>query len=273
MKDWLNGEWIDRARPAVRADDRGFTLGDGLFETMAVRDRIPVRADAHLARLRAGCEIIAMPLPIPNPELKAAMDAVIAQNAVNHGVLRLTISRGPAPRGVLPPETPSPTVLITASETPLAPPRPAGVIVSETIRRNAESPLSRVKSLNYLENTLAALEAARRGADDALIPNLAGNLAEATASNLFAVIDGKAVTPPIVDGVLPGTMRAAVIGVLGVTEESLDESALGTASEVFLSNSSGIRPVVKIGEMPVGNGRPGPVWASLGGLILGRENP
>ncbi|MCG8509483.1 MAG: aminotransferase class IV [Rhodospirillales bacterium] len=273
MKDWLNGAFIDKSKAAIRADDRGFTLGDGLFETMAVRDGAVMRVDAHLARLRTGCEVLAMPLSMPNEELKAAMTVVIAENAVNHGTLRLTISRGPAPRGVLPPEMPKPTILITAAEVPLAPPRPAAVAVSRTVRRNAASPLVRVKSLNYLENTLAALEAARLGADDALIPNLDSKLAEATASNLFAVIDGKAMTPPIGDGALPGTMRAAVIDALDAAEESLGAARLEAASEIFLSNSAGIRPVVKLEGQPVGNARPGPVWASLGGLILGRERP
>jgi branched-chain amino acid aminotransferase len=273
VKDWLNGALVDGARAAIRADDRGFTLGDGLFETMAVRDGAVVRQDAHLARLRAGCEVLALPLPIPNDELKAAMSAVIAENAVTHGVLRLTVSRGPAPRGVLPPETPRPTVLMSVTQASLAPPRVARVVISETVRRNPHSILSRVKSLNYLENTLAALEAARRGADDALLENLDGNLAEATASNIFAIIDGQAVTPPLADGALAGTMRAAVIEVLGAQERCLEASLLETASEVFLTNASGVRPVVAIGESRVGKGRPGPVWGSLGGLILGRENP
>ena len=134
-------------------------------------------------------------------------------------------------------------------------------------------PLSRLKSLNYLDAVIASMESQRRGADDALLLNTAGTLAEATAANLFAVIDGVAVTPPIADGALPGLMRAAALDVLEAEERSLTPAALETASEVFLTNVNGVRPVVRLDGRPVGRGRPGPVWASLGGLILGRERP
>lgn len=271
MTIWLDGALTTLESARLRPDDRGFTLGDGLFETLAIRDRTVLRVPAHLARLRAGCAELAVPLPYADEALAEALTEVAAETET--GTARLTVSRGPAPRGLKPPETPSPTVLISAAPAPLAPPAPAAVVIAATTRRNPHSPLARLKSLNYLDGVIALMEARRRGADDALLLNPAGALAEATAANLFAVIEGVAVTPPIADGALPGLMRAAVRDLLNAEERSLDPADIEYASEIFLTNVTGIRPVVRLEGRAVGKGRPGPAWASLGGLILGRERP
>ena len=271
MTIWLDGTLIPLESARLRPDDRGFTLGDGLFETLAIRDRKVLRVTAHLARLRAGCAELALPLPYADDALAEALAQVAA--GMETGTARLTVSRGPAPRGLRPPATPSPTVLIAAAPAALAPPAPAAVAIATATRRNQHSPLARLKSLNYLDGIIALMEATRRGADDALLLNTAGTLVEATAANLFAVIEGVAVTPPIADGALPGLMRAAVRDVLNATERSLTPADLEAASEIFLTNVAGIRPVVRLEDRPVGRGRPGPVWASLGGLILGRDRP
>lgn len=272
MKVWLNGD-VTEAGTVIRFDDRGFTLGDGLFETLAVRDGEPVLVEAHLRRLRHGCESLVFPSIYSGDVLREAMAATIAANGIVHGVLRLTVTRGPTRRGLLPPEATAPTVLMTAEPTPPVPPAPARVVTAGESRRNEHSALSRIKSLNYLDGILAAMEAKRRGAEDALLLNTAGALAEATASNLFAVLDGRAVTPPVADGALPGIMRAVVRELLDADERTLRPDDLTAAAEVFLTNSAGIRPVVLIDDRPVGTGKPGPVWASLGGLALGRSQP
>ncbi|MDX9859327.1 MAG: aminotransferase class IV [Rhodospirillales bacterium] len=271
MTIWLDGALTTLDAARLRADDRGFTLGDGLFETLAVRDGVVLRAAAHLARLRSGCTELGLPLGHADDALTEALAQVAA--GMQTGTLRLTVSRGPAPRGLRPPAAPSPTVLVTAAPAPLVPPAPATVVIAATTRRNEHSPLSRLKSLNYLDGVIAWMEASRRGADDALLLNTRGAVAEATAANLFAVIDGVAVTPPVADGALPGLMRAAVRDLLDAEERSLTPADLDAASEFFLTNVSGIRPVVRLDGRPVGRGRPGPVWASLGGLILGRQRP
>ncbi|MBE0529891.1 MAG: aminotransferase class IV family protein [Rhodospirillales bacterium] len=271
MTIWLDGTCATLESARLRVDDRGFTLGDGLFETLAIRDRKVLRVAAHLARLRSGCAELALPLAYADDALAEALTEVAA--GMETGTARLTVSRGPAPRGLKPPEKPSPTILITAAPTALAPPAPAAVVIAATTRRNPYSPLARLKSLNYLDGIIALMEAQRRGADDALLLNSSGLLAEATAANLFAVIEGVAVTPPVADGALPGLMRAAVRDLLKAEERSLTPADLETASEILLTNVAGIRPVVRLEGRPVGRGRPGPVWASLGGLILGRERP
>ncbi len=271
MKVWLNGGLVDAEAARIRPDDRGFTLADGLFETMALRDGAICRQDAHLARLRAACEILGLTLPLSDGALWAALAETVAANGLSDATLRLTVTRGPAPRGLRPPEAPEPTVLIAAAEWPPGSPDPVTAVIARDTRRNEHSPLARVKSMNYGDGILAAREAAGRGADDALLLNTAGNLAEATAANLFAVIGTQTVTPPVRDGALPGVMRAVVMAELGAAERSLPPAALEAAREVFLTSASGIRPVVRIDGGEVGTGRPGLVWRSLGGLIEGRE--
>ncbi|MBC8158185.1 MAG: aminotransferase class IV [Alphaproteobacteria bacterium] len=272
MKVWLNGELVNDGKARIRVDDRGFLLGDGVFETIAVRDFTPLRLDRHMARLAHGLRICSIAPVYAREDLEAALRRTAEENAIEHGTLRLTISRGPAPRGLHPPQHSLPSVLITAFAQPLAPPKPVTAVIAAEARRNEFSPLSRIKSLNYLEGVLAVMEAAKRGADDALLLNTAGFLAEATAANLFCVIDGKTVTPPVEDGALPGVMRAAVIEAIGATEQSIAPDQLDGASEIFLTNSGGVRPVREIDGRIIGKGRPGPVWNSLGGLILGRTS-
>ncbi|MFG1419733.1 aminotransferase class IV [Xanthobacter sp. V0B-10] len=244
MKLYLNGALMEAGEAHIAPGDRGFTLGDGLFETLRVRGGFLRRLPAHLARLTRGAAVLGLPLPAL--DFGAALEQVRAANALDDGVLRLTVTRGSGPRGVLPPAEPHPTVLITAA--PMAPPPPpARLIIASVTRRNERSPLSQVKSLNYLDNILARQEAARAGADDALLLNTRERLAESTIANLFAVIDGRLVTPPVSEGALPGVMRAAVKA-QGAEERPLTPDDLAQAEEIFLTSSLGIRPVARLTE-------------------------
>ncbi len=237
---WLDGRLIDGAEARIDPADRGFTLGDGLFETVLVRHGSVRRLDAHLERLRRGCDVLQ--LPCPSLDLGEAMAATLAANRLADGVVRLTLTRGAGPRGIMPPVPSHPTLLITAG--PLPPPRPPlACILAETTRRNQHSPLSRIKSLNYLDNILARQEAVRRGADEALLLNTAGLLAESTIANLFVVKRGAVLTPPVADGALPGVMRAAVLAAARGRDRSLTPDDLDGADEIFLSSSLGLQAV------------------------------
>ena len=239
MKCLLNGQLLDAAAAGIAATDRGFTLGDGLFETIRVRQGRMQRLPAHIARLTRGAQILGIPLP--DQELLKALERVRTANELEDGVLRLTLTRGSGPRGVLPPARPEPTLLITAA--PMSPPPPpARLIIATITRRNEMSPLSGVKSLNYLDNILARQEAATRQADDAVLLNTQGRIAETSIANIFAVIEGRLLTPPMRDGALPGVMRAAMLG-QGAREQTLQCEDLAGAEEVFLTSSLGIRPV------------------------------
>lgn len=244
---WLNGVILPETACAINATDRGFTLGDGLFETIRVESGVPRFLERHLARLAAGAEMLAIPLPEPALFARAIAETLSALGLQN-AALRLTVTRGPAPRGILPPSPATPTIMVSAG--PLPPPlKPARLIISKTTRRNEFSPLSRIKSLNYLDSILARQEAEFLGADDALLLNTRGVIAEATASTFFVRIDGILMTPLVSGGALPGIFRALMIERAGVVERSIPPKMLQKADAAFLGNALGVRGIAKIGDV------------------------
>lgn len=262
MKIYLNGIITLASEARIDPADRGFTLSDGLFETLRVRAGQPLRLAAHLSRLRDGASVLGLPVPLADEALAEALTATAAANGLTEAVLRLTLTRGPAPRGLLPPDPPTPTLLITAAP----PPPPAGplrAIVATMTRRNEHSPLSRCKSLAILDNVLARREAAERGAEDAILLNSAGRLAETTISNLFLVINGQVLTPSLAEGALPGVMRAEVIALTGASETLLDPGELLRADEAFVTNALGIRPLLAVNGRAVGIEAAGPLTQRL----------
>ena len=252
---WLSGCIVAASQARIDPADRGFTLGDGLFETIRAACGEPLHVARHLARLREGAEVLRIPVPYDDEELDTALREVLGANELTDAALRLTLTRGPAPRGVLPPVTSSPTLLITAGELPAAP-FAARLIVARRTRRNEASRLSRIKTLNYLDNIMARIEAADAFADDALLLNTRGNLAEATAANVFLFIAGAWVTPPVADGALPGIARALVLESGMAHEESLPRGAWERAEAGFLTNALGMRPIAKINGRALDTGHP-----------------
>ncbi|HEX4508040.1 MAG TPA: aminotransferase class IV [Alphaproteobacteria bacterium] len=253
MTLWCNGQLLAIEGARIDPRDRGFTLGDGLYETIRVREGRLLRVDRHFARLGEGLKLLDIRLKVDENALTGAMLSVLKDNGLTgDAVLRLTVSRGVAARGMAADPTARPTVVISA--TPYTAPQPARVMVATVTRRNALSPISRVKTTSCLDSILARQEATRHGADDAILLNGEGWVAEATAANVFAVIDGVLVTPPIRDGALPGVMRAAVMSHLPLGECSLSVDDLARAGEIFLTSSLGIRPVVRFEtvDLPVG---------------------
>jgi len=259
MKVYLNDSLLAAGEARIDPVDRGLTLGDGLYETIAVRRGRPARVAAHLARLRRGAAVVGLEVPKDDEALEAALSGVARANGIGEGALRLTLTRGPAPPGLKPPATATPTLLIVGRSEKLAPAAVVIAIIATVTRRNEHSPISRIKTTNCLDAVLALREAAAAGADDALLLNGAGNLAEAAAANLFAVIAGSLLTPPVADGALAGVMRADVIATLGAEERSIAPKDLDGASEAFLTSSLRIRPLVAVDGRAIGDGRPGPV--------------
>ncbi|HYE00558.1 MAG TPA: aminotransferase class IV [Alphaproteobacteria bacterium] len=255
---WLNGAILDAAAARIDPADRGFTLGDGLFETLRLKAGRPLRFAAHHARLAAGAALLRLPLPLDAADLDHAVIDTAAANGLADAAVRLTLSRGPGPRGVLPPAAPQPTLLIAAA--PYArPPAACTAVVATVTRRNEHSPLSRLKTLNYLDLVLARQEAAERGADEAILLNTAGRVAEASIANVFALLDGCAVTPPPEEGALPGVLRAAALAEAAGAERPLTVDDLLRAEAVFLTNSQGIRRVSALDGRPVGSAE-GAAW-------------
>jgi branched-chain amino acid aminotransferase len=272
---WVNGELLPAGEAALDPLDRGFTLGDGLFETMRVRGGAVPHIERHLSRLRVGAAVLELS-PLPKDEsLKDAIGKTLAANELAEAAVRLTISRGvPENRGLLPEPEPKPSLVIHAEPFAGYPAelydRGARALISR-IPRNERSPLARIKSLNYLDNVLARREAEARGADDALLLNTAGDLASASAANLFLLLDGALITPSVTSGALPGTVRELVVADLAprvgleVVERAVRPEELRAAEEALLTNAlMGIVPLIEVDALPIGTGEPGPVFTLLG---------
>ncbi len=211
-----------------------------MFETIRVSNGVALHLDRHLARLRAGADVLGIELAWSDAAIAEAIAAILAASAPGDAAVRVTLSRGPASRGVLPTGKSRPTLLITTAPLP-QPPAAARVVIARSTRRNEASPLSRIKSLNYLDSIIARREAAMLGADDAILLDSRGRIAEATAANVFALRDDAIDTPPVSDGALPGIFRARLIEAGLARERTLLPRDLLEARSVFLGNSLGTR--------------------------------
>jgi branched-chain amino acid aminotransferase len=252
MIAWLNGAIV--SEPRIDPSDRGFSLGDGMFETLCAAAGMPLYAEMHLQRLHDAAGVLDLLLPYTDDALIAAMKAVLRASALDDAVLRITVTRGPAARGVLPPAQPHPTVLISAGPLPMMP-KTARLVIATVTCRNEHSPLSRIKSLNYLDNVLARQEAARRDGDEAVMLNTAGRVADTTTANLFADVDGIIVTPSIAEGALPGISRRRALAALPIiVERALSVDELRGAREIVLTNSLGVRAVTLLDGRAMASG-------------------
>ena len=268
---YVNGRFVPEDEAAISPLDRGFTLADGLFETMvALSDRV-FRLGAHLARMQRGAGVLHITLPSAEHLTEIILEC-IKRNGDPGSVARLTVSRGlDRGRGLDASPELQPSVVVRVAPW-LGPPDslPASRSVAlSVIARNDRSPLSRIKSLSYVEGVTARLEAQRRGADDALMCNTRGMVAGGTSSNVFVVRAGSLFTPPEEDGALPGVARLTVLeeaGRLGIPtgEQSLTPGQIAGADEVFLTNVvQGPVPVKSMDDSAIGRGTPGPLTHRL----------
>ena len=268
---YVNGEFVTEAEAAISPLDRGFTLADGLFETMVAAGVRVFRIDDHLARMRRGADLLQLPMPDAE-ELAALMEECLRRNGLPLSVVRLTLSRGmDVGRGLNAPVALDPSVVVRVTPWPGPPSTvpPGRTLVTSTVARNDRSPLSSVKSLSYVDGVVARLEAQRAGADDALMCNTRGLVTGATSSNIFAVIGGALVTPPVEDGALPGISRLTLLEEaerLGIAceERSLTPQDVAGANEALLSNVvQGPVPVASVDGLRLRAGAPGPLTQGL----------
>ncbi len=268
---WVNGRIINEEEPCLSVRERGFLYGDGLFETVRVYGGKPFAWERHLARLSAGCERLG--IPYPGRLIADGTRDVLRALGPADGSLRVTVTRGEAPRGLLAPPGTKPTVVITFSAGEPYSPEAYGRgfrAVTVSFPRNQLSPLVRLKTLNYLENLLGKQEAAAAGADEGIFLNLKGEVAEGTISNIFLVLEDRQITtPPPESGLLPGITREWVITLAGKLGYSVCERLVFPrdflrAREAFLTNSLlEVMPLVALDGKPVGTGSPGPVAKAL----------
>jgi branched-chain amino acid aminotransferase len=243
---WLNGALVPTGLASIDPNDRGLTLGDGLFETIRCANGIPRFAKLHLVRLRRGAAKLDIALPFDDTEILAAFAQTLTANRLEGAaVLRLTFTRGAGLRGLTPPADAKPTLLITASPLAASPPEIAAVICRIT-RRNEFSPLAAIKSLNALDNILARNEAVKQGCEEAILLNTQGYVAEASAANIFVLTDGRWLTPRVADGALPGIFRSLVLVHQAASEARISEADLFSAQSICLGNALGVRAVTSL---------------------------
>ncbi|MEN3166569.1 aminotransferase class IV [Gluconobacter sp. OJB] len=241
---WLNGCLLDIADAHIAPNDRGFLLSDGLFETIRVANGQMPHLARHLARLEEGCAILRLPAPDRTLLIQAISDLLHATK-LSDGSLRLTVTRGTGPRGLVPPATPHPTVLIQATASLMTVPPPVRLGLSR-YRRDGTSPLARVKSIACLPSIMSRMEAVAAGMDDALLLGTTGAIAEASAANILFLREGCLQTPPIPDGTLPGTSRARLLEDDFCTEGRLLPQELKTVTGAWLVNALSLTAVSSI---------------------------
>jgi len=239
---WLNGNIRPASETHIAPTDAGFLLGDGLFETMRIYDGRILDLDRHLDRLARSAEVFRL-APPPEDTIAAGLAALIERNGCTDGVCRLTVTRGPRPPALGVPHVTTTTVL--AYTAPL--PRHAAAdepvtLATSTVRLDPGSPLAGHKTTSYLPFLWARQEALDHGADEAILLNSAGFVAECATANVFAVRSGRVATPPLTAGCLPGVVRGVVLNLcvdldVPAEERDLTLDDLHQADEVLITNS------------------------------------
>lgn len=236
---FFHDQFIEEEKVSVSMNDRGFTLGDGVFDTQVTTDGVLLDADLHFERLLNNSMILGIPFDKTILDLNTISTMLLARNSISTGrwVVRTQITRGIGLRGLMPPRDVHPTLVMRATPAPQIGDTPARAIIATTTRRNEHSPLSRIKSTNYGDNMLALLEAQDYGAEDAILLNSEGHVACATTANIFIVENGIWITPPVSDGALPGITRMKLIAEHRAREEHITVERLEGAAQIWKSNS------------------------------------
>lgn len=241
---WLNGSLVDEDRAEVSVLDHGLTVGDGVFETIKSVNGQPFALTRHLERLVRSATGLGLPAPDTELVHKGCL-AVLAANPMPLGRLRITYTGGLSPLGSERGDTP-PTLVIALGTAAQRPDTTAVSTVPWT--RNERSAVAGLKTTSYAENVVALAHAHRHGASEALLANTAGQLCEGTGSNVFVVLGGKLLTPPLSSGCLAGVTRALVAEWCGAEEAELPYSVLREAEEVFTSSLRDVQAVSRIDD-------------------------
>ncbi|OIV36187.1 4-amino-4-deoxychorismate lyase [Mangrovactinospora gilvigrisea] len=234
MQIWVNGKLASEGDAALNALDHGITVGDGVFETVKAVDGRPFALTRHLNRLARSAAGLGLPEPDLD-EVRRACAAVLEANPMPLGRLRITFTGGISPLGSERGND-TPSLIVAIGE---AAPRPdTTAVVTVPWTRNETGALSGLKTTSYGENVVALARAKANGASEALLPNTKGHLCEGTGSNVFVVVGGRLLTPPLSSGCLAGVTRALVAEWAGAEEAELPQSVLQEADEVFLTGTT-----------------------------------
>ena len=272
-KIYIDGKFYSEANAKVSVFDHGLLYGDGIFEGIRFYNGRVFRLEQHFERLWNSARSICLDIPMTRQEMTEALLETIRQNHLRDGYIRLVVTRGVGNLGLNPEQCKNPSVIIIVATIALYHEdfyrKGLSIVTVATRRSNPASLNPAVKSLNYLNNVMARIEANLASADEALMLNDAGNVAECTADNVFIIKHGQIFTPPTTAGALQGITRSVVFDIAGefdikVIEADFTRHDIFVADECFLTGTAAeIVPVVKADGRIIGNGKPGPITTRI----------
>ena len=273
MKIYIDGEYYDKENAKISVFDHGLLYGDGVFEGIRVYHKRVFKLREHIERLFYSAKAILLNIPMTQEALCQAVVEACRANGLDNGYIRLIVTRGAGSLGLSPNSCKKPSVIIIANEIQLYPrefyEQGMEIITAATSRNFVNAVNPAIKSLNYLNNILAKIEASNAGCEEAIMLNSDGFVAECTGDNVFILNQGKIFTPPLAAGALYGITRNTVIDLarqegFTVEEKNLTRYDLFIADECFLTGSGAeIVPVVMIDKRVIGEGKPGKVTRQL----------
>jgi branched-chain amino acid aminotransferase len=273
MKVYIDGKFYDRENAKISVYDHGLLYGDGVFEGIRFYNGRVFRLKEHLERLARSAQCLALPLPMSLEEIAAATLETCRQSGLTDGYIRLLLTRGVGSLGLNPFKCERPSLIIIVDTIELYPEeyyhKGVPLITAGTRKVNSSALNPNIKSLNYLSNIMAKIEAIAAGTVEAVMLNEQGYVAEGTGDNIFIVKGNRVATPPITAGILPGITREVIMELcqkldIPCIEENMTRYELYTADEIFLTGTGAeILPVVKLDGRIIGKGRFGPVTLKL----------
>jgi branched-chain amino acid aminotransferase len=269
---YVDGTYVNKAEASVSIYDHGFLYGDGVYEAIRAYDGLVFKLREHVDRLYESAKSIKIEIPLSREEMGKLVVEVLRKNQLTNSYIRIVVSRGRGRMGVDPRNCSKPTIVIMVEpREPLFGENVKGIsaIVSSLRRTPSWSLDPRIKTLNYLNNIMAKIEAIEAGVEEAIMLDEQGHVAETSTENVFVVKEGVLATPHPAQGVLRGITRDAVISVakenrIPVEERAISVHELYNADEVFVTGTAAeVVPIVKITGRSIGNGNPGPVFARV----------
>jgi branched-chain amino acid aminotransferase len=273
LKVWIDGKLYDKADAKVSVYDHGLLYGDGVFEGIRVYNGKVFECAAHIDRLWASAKAIRLNIPISREQLCTAIEETVRANNFRDCYVRAVVTRGPGDLGINPQKSPRPSVFIITDLISVYPKeayeKGIAIITSSVIRNHPNALSARIKSLNYLNNVLAKIEANDAGVAEAVMLNHEGYISECTADNIFIVRNGEVQTPAMTEGLLEGITRGVMLKLcrrmnIPCVEKRLERYDLYAADECFLTGTGAeVIPVTKIDGREVGTGQPGAMTRRL----------
>ncbi|UUO08929.1 branched-chain-amino-acid transaminase [Blastopirellula sp. J2-11] len=270
---YINGKFFSKEEAVVSVFDHGLLYGDGVFEGMRVYEGKVFRMAQHLKRLYDSAKAIMLQIPIPIEGMRSAVLEAVEKNGLDNCYIRLVITRGAGTLGLGPERTSNPQVIIIVDKIALYPEEHyrngLEIVTASTIRNHPGALSPQIKSLNYLNNIMAKVEASKAGCLEALMLNHKGEVSECTADNIFIVRNGVLMTPPTDAGILEGVTREAVLELakeagVPTEEKTLTRHDVYIADECFMTGTAAeVIAVVRIDGRPIGDARPGPITLKL----------